>query len=357
MRPNELDVFYVMDTETTGLSTENADVIQVSAIKVKNNKGEYEVLNIFDTFINPGYPLPPEIVEFNKNENTGIDDELLSKAPSASEAAKMLKEFLGDAPTVVLHNAPFDTKFINKLYNNQLGQDFQTSGTVDTLELCKIKLDNEPKHKLGIMYGLTEKKFSKIYFGSKEPKFHTALADAYATLDVLDYLKNRFYKPNTIKVSKNKMDTIKKLERTVREIQRPEYLPSVICSKDINGIAVGLDNNYAINGNHINFSFPNEDKDLSEYINWLIREKKENAFLISRKDRKNGELATYEITGYVNNGKGEIYPIGFECIEEPRCKDEYYDVMMLISSTIQEMKEYNRTMLEKKERKTKDRDR
>lgn len=175
--------FFIIDTETTGFSTKHADIIEVSALEVMDTGNGYKVVREFDSYINPQYPLPEEIIEFNKKNNTGICDEFLADKPLAREVAENLFDFLGEEPVVAGHNVGFDVRFINKLYERNLGSDFTPRRVIDTLPMCKRRFAGS--HKLSDIHQYTAKKYSKNL-----TVYHTSLADCYATLDILDYLNN-----------------------------------------------------------------------------------------------------------------------------------------------------------------------
>ena len=64
----------VLDTETTGLSFKTCGLIEISAAKISGR----EVVERFETFVDPRKPIPPEIVAL-----THITDEDVAKAPNA----------------------------------------------------------------------------------------------------------------------------------------------------------------------------------------------------------------------------------------------------------------------------------
>lgn len=201
--PNDLsyfekvgNIFFVIDTETTGFSRSNADAIEISALKVGVTKDGFEVLDTFDTYINPNYPLPKEIVEFNERNHTGVTDKLLAKSPSKIAAAQDFVDFIGKdwkMKYVVGHNLPFDVKFIDKLLNETNVVDSLRFTQYDTLSMSREHLSGS--HKLCDVFEFSEKKHTET---AKDIKgFHNSLADCYATLDVLEFLKNEFYTQNT----------------------------------------------------------------------------------------------------------------------------------------------------------------
>ena len=88
----------VLDFESTGLSTANARIIEIGAVKLE--KGT--IVDQFETLVDPGEPLKPKITEV-----TGITDVMLSGKPRAEEALPKLLAFIGDCP-LAAHNSAFD---------------------------------------------------------------------------------------------------------------------------------------------------------------------------------------------------------------------------------------------------------
>ena len=168
----------VYDTETTGLSADECDIIEFSAIKV--NVGADGVLVLadeLDIYIKVDYPLSGEIINI-----TGITDELLqTEGINGREATIKIAEFLGDKPLLMGYNSiSFDTRFVNALFNKYPvnGYEFEVGEQIDVLKMAKEKL--EKPHKLSEVATRinTEKKYT----------FHRSIDDAKATLDVFNYL-------------------------------------------------------------------------------------------------------------------------------------------------------------------------
>ena len=69
---NFIDDYTVLDLEMTGLSVKKDKIIEIGAIKVRNN----EIVDTYKSFINPHVKLSKKIIDL-----TGIDDSMLSTAP------------------------------------------------------------------------------------------------------------------------------------------------------------------------------------------------------------------------------------------------------------------------------------
>ena len=71
----------VLDTETTGLSFRNCELIQISAARISGR----EIVERFDTFVHPKKPIPPEIVKLTHITAADVAD-----APHAKQAVACL---------------------------------------------------------------------------------------------------------------------------------------------------------------------------------------------------------------------------------------------------------------------------
>ena len=127
----------VLDTETTGLSFKNCELIQIAAARISGR----EVVERYETFVHPGRPIPPEITRL-----TGIKDIDVINAPSPRDAVAALAEFVGGMP-VLAHNATFDRTFIEAVPGGH-----EVSDTwIDTLALSRIALPRLTTHRLADM--------------------------------------------------------------------------------------------------------------------------------------------------------------------------------------------------------------
>ncbi len=130
------DDVIVFDIETTGLSREKDRITEIGAVKLRN----LEVVDRFQTFVNPGIPIPPSITDL-----TGITDAMVEDAPGEKSAVEEFIKFAGKG-VLVAHNADFDTSFIAKVCErNDIKFDIRYA---DTLKLCRAALPHLKNHKL-----------------------------------------------------------------------------------------------------------------------------------------------------------------------------------------------------------------
>ena len=135
----------VFDIETTGLSVTTCRITEIGAVKVKNG----EVIDTFNTFVNPEIPIPPFI-----SEKTHITDDMVKDAPKIAEALSDFLAFIGDH-LLVAHNANFDIGFI-RAASEECGYPFKNP-YLDTLALSRFLSPKERKHTLDAVadrYGL-----------------------------------------------------------------------------------------------------------------------------------------------------------------------------------------------------------
>ena len=98
------DVWVALDLETTGLSADNDDIIEVGAVKFQGPT----LVDTFQTFVNPDRRLSDFIRRY-----TGIAQADVDGAPPFSRVAGGLASFVGAAP-ILGHNLAFDTGFLDK---------------------------------------------------------------------------------------------------------------------------------------------------------------------------------------------------------------------------------------------------
>ena len=95
----------VLDTETTGLQTEEGDrIIEIGCIELIDRKYSERT---FHRYVNPERAVAPGALEVH-----GIDDDFLAMQPLFEDVATEFLEFVHDSE-LIIHNADFDVGFIN----------------------------------------------------------------------------------------------------------------------------------------------------------------------------------------------------------------------------------------------------
>src|SRR6185437_7133996 len=95
----------ILDTETTGLKTEDGHkIIEIGCLEMVNRKLTGQS---YHQFINPGRQVEEGALAVH-----GITNEFLADKPFFNAIAKELMEFISGAE-LIIHNAPFDIGFLN----------------------------------------------------------------------------------------------------------------------------------------------------------------------------------------------------------------------------------------------------
>ena len=174
MKEAEGKEIFVFDTETTGFSPVDNDIIEFSAIKYMVKQGKFIKVDELDLYSNPGYPIPQEITDI-----TGITNERVKNEPYSLDAARIIRGYLGENPILAGYNSiQFDQTFLNALYRRAFDEFFKPSSHLDILTMAKEKV--EGSHKL--------EDIAKLAEVSEDLHFHSSLDDAKATFAVLQYL-------------------------------------------------------------------------------------------------------------------------------------------------------------------------
>lgn len=171
-----MDSFIAFDLETTGLSPENNEIIEIGAWKVKDGV----VISKFTSLVRPRGYIPRDVQTL-----TGITNEMLVGELTIEDVIPEFFEYCEDLPFLG-HNLPFDYSFLCKKAK-PLGYDFGLNGKrcgIDTLKLCTSYLKSCPSKKLEDV-----SKYFGIFVGGSDLTFHRASYDAYITKLIYDRFK------------------------------------------------------------------------------------------------------------------------------------------------------------------------
>lgn len=162
--------YVVFDLETTGLEANTSEIIEIGALKYRNN----ELVGEFSVLINPECDIPEVITSI-----TGITNDDVKNERTIKEVLPEFITFIEDLP-LVAHNAPFDLGFIEEKIN-KLGIDMINNKNIDTVELARKYIPKAYNYKLE-----TLKKFFHLEYGS-----HRSVDDCKTTNYVYQYCKDK----------------------------------------------------------------------------------------------------------------------------------------------------------------------
>ena len=169
--------YVIYDLETTGTSSANDRVVEISAVKVRNGQVDSE----FSTLVNPEMPIP-----FFASEVNGITDDMVADAPIFEVALKDFLEFAGD-DILVGHNIhTFDMKFIYRDVERYFGKTI-SNDYIDTLQIARAYLPQLSCHKLT---ALAE------YYGINPDGAHRALNDCRMNQQIFELLGKEMKNPS-----------------------------------------------------------------------------------------------------------------------------------------------------------------
>lgn len=121
-----------LDTETTGIDPKSGHrIIEIAAIELIDRRFTGESFHIY---INP-----ERAIDEKAQEVHGLSAEFLADKPTFAEIAEDFFTFV-DGAQLIIHNAPFDTGFINhefKRFNRKLKNIDNYCSIVDTLAMAR----------------------------------------------------------------------------------------------------------------------------------------------------------------------------------------------------------------------------
>lgn len=164
------DNYTIIDIETTGLSPSCDEIIELSGLKIRDNR----VIKEFSSLVNP----KREISDFITNL-TGIKSSMLDKAPDIKTVLPEFIDFIAD-DTILGHNIGFDLSFIRTKLRRYFGKELPNA-QMDTLQIAKktIKLKNYKLTTIAQNYNIDTK------------NNHRGLKDCYITFEVYNNLTGK----------------------------------------------------------------------------------------------------------------------------------------------------------------------
>ena len=156
----------MIDTETTGFSPRTGDrVIEIAVVRLD---GDGEVVDTWETLLNPGRPVGPTHVH-------GLTAADVEHAPRFTEVAEHVAALLAGR-VVVGHNVDFDLRFLENEF--RLAQfPFRAPGRLCTQQLAKAHLPG-PKRTLAVCCEQA---------GVINEHAHSALGDTLATAELFRF--------------------------------------------------------------------------------------------------------------------------------------------------------------------------
>lgn len=163
--------YTVVDIETTSLDSYYGEILEISAIKVRNGKQ----VDCFSNIIR----INGEVGSFTYHL-TGITNEMvLKEGKDLIEVLLDFEKFLGE-DIIVGHNVNFDVNFLYDSMERNLG-DYLSNDFIDTLRISRCVLPNLRHHKLDDLID---------YFNLERRREHRALNDCVLTNQVYMNLVN-----------------------------------------------------------------------------------------------------------------------------------------------------------------------
>lgn len=164
MENSFLKDYTVVDIETTGLSPQTNEIIELSAIKVREGKA----VENFTTLVKPQGYINSYITNL-----TGITNEMVKNAPSIESVLSAFCEFIAD-DCIMGHNVNFDLRFIKYNVQKHLSKDLLNE-SVDTVKVARKFCPKLQSYKLANLAN---------HFDIDAQGHHRALKDCEMTLNL-----------------------------------------------------------------------------------------------------------------------------------------------------------------------------
>jgi DNA polymerase III subunit epsilon len=159
--------YVVIDIETTGLSPQWDEIIELSAARIRNN----QIVETFSELVRPDLQIDTFIEQL-----TGITNQMLATARSIDAVLPDYLNFIG-AELLIGHNVNFDVNFIYDKWMNLQETPFKND-YIDTLRLARKHIRELSSHRLANIL---------VHYGIPQAEAHRGMADVISTHSI--YLK------------------------------------------------------------------------------------------------------------------------------------------------------------------------
>lgn len=192
--------FCIVDIETNGSKIEKHQIIEISALKIKNGK----IIDKFDTLVFTK-EINPIITEI-----TGISASDTVDAPQLESVMKAFKLFLGDA-VFIAHDVKFDYNFISASMQ-KVGLEALLNRSLCSLALAERTI-------VSFRYGLSY--LNDTFAFNPNPSHHRAMSDVVTTYGLFQLSMENCSQ------SLNNVEDLIKFSKEAPRLKRPKFDPLI----------------------------------------------------------------------------------------------------------------------------------
>lgn len=197
----------VFDMETTGLTPYEEKIIEIGAAKIINGV----VVDTFSKFLNPGFPIPPEITNLTK-----ITNDMVKDADKPENVLPEFMRFVGDS-VLAAHNAKFDCAFLRSELK-KIGVKL-TNPQLDTLVLAQHLFPGKNSYRLEKLC-----EWLRISLDNAHRAIHDSIATAECLQKMLEMLK------------KDEIYTFAQINKKLNSLEKARKYPVTLLAKNQEGI-------------------------------------------------------------------------------------------------------------------------
>jgi len=200
----------VLDTETTGLSSQDDRIFEIACIEIWDIPGDFVYGEEFHYYLNPQQRLSAESIQI-----TGMSDDFLCNKPLFKDIADELLSFFQDS-VIVAHNVNFDIDMINAEMQ-RCGKPKITNPTLDTLAIARAV---NPTGNNSLDSWRTKFKLEGVRRAEDSKRFvHSALKDTKDLTIIYRYLKDMHGNLATMNTNKQDIEFELKVQKRINPSQ------------------------------------------------------------------------------------------------------------------------------------------